>query len=78
MPLACSLSYAQRFEDSHSGAASLGEHGANGFYIDIGAGHPVYDNVSFAFYLRAGAASRSSRTRRSRARPRGAAARSSL
>lgn len=22
-----------------------------GFYIDIGAGHPVYDNVSFAFYL---------------------------
>ena len=25
---------------------------ARGFYIDIGAGHPVYDNVSFAFYLR--------------------------
>ena len=25
---------------------------ADGFYIDIGAGHPVYDNVSFAFYLR--------------------------
>jgi FkbM family methyltransferase len=25
---------------------------ACGFYIDIGAGHPVYDNVSFAFYLR--------------------------
>ena len=25
---------------------------ASGFYIDIGAGHPVYDNVSFAFYLR--------------------------
>ena len=24
----------------------------HGFYIDIGAGHPVYDNVSFAFYLR--------------------------
>ena len=24
----------------------------SGFYIDIGAGHPVYDNVSFAFYLR--------------------------
>src|SRR3954462_15976893 len=23
-----------------------------GFYIDIGAGHPVFDNVSFAFYLR--------------------------
>lgn len=25
---------------------------ASGFCIDIGAGHPVYDNVSFAFYLR--------------------------
>ncbi len=23
----------------------------NGFYVDIGGGHPVYDNVSFAFYL---------------------------
>jgi FkbM family methyltransferase len=23
----------------------------DGFYIDIGSGHPVYDNVSFAFYL---------------------------
>ena len=23
-----------------------------GFYIDIGSGHPVYDNVSFAFYLK--------------------------
>ena len=22
-----------------------------GFYIDIGSGHPVYDNMSFAFYL---------------------------
>ena len=22
-----------------------------GFYVDVGGGHPVYDNVSFAFYL---------------------------
>lgn len=43
------LSYAQRFEDFHLWRA-LGDI-ANGFYIDIGAGHPVYDNVSFAFYL---------------------------
>jgi len=25
---------------------------SDGFYIDIGSGHPVYDNMSFAFYLR--------------------------
>ena len=25
---------------------------AEGFYIDIGSGHPVYDNMSFAFYLK--------------------------
>ena len=24
----------------------------DGFYIDIGSGHPVYDNMSFAFYLK--------------------------
>ena len=24
----------------------------DGFYIDVGSGHPVYDNVSFAFYLK--------------------------
>ena len=43
------VSYAQRFEDLHL----LRCFGAQdrGFYIDIGAGHPVYDNVSFAFYL---------------------------
>jgi FkbM family methyltransferase len=28
------------------------EEQASGFYVDIGAGHPVYDNVSFTFYLR--------------------------
>ena len=43
------LSYAQRFEDFHLWRA-LGDI-ENGFYIDIGTGHPVYDNVSFAFYL---------------------------
>jgi FkbM family methyltransferase len=43
------LSYAQRFEDFHLWRA-LGDI-SNGFYVDIGAGHPVYDNVSFAFYL---------------------------
>jgi FkbM family methyltransferase len=44
------ISYAQRFEDLYLmrcfGARS------EGFYIDVGSGHPVYDNASFAFYLR--------------------------
>ncbi len=44
------LSYAQRYEDMHL-LRCFGAQ-ANGFYIDVGAGHPVYDNVSFAFYLR--------------------------
>ena len=43
------LSYAQRFEDFHLWRCFGGQ--TDGFYIDIGAGHPVYDNVSFAFYL---------------------------
>src|SRR5438045_7152882 len=43
------LSYAQRFEDFHLWRA-LGDV-QNGFYVDVGAGHPVYDNVSFLFYL---------------------------
>ena len=43
------ISYAQRYEDLHL-LRCFGER-ASGFYIDIGAGHPVYDNVSFAFYL---------------------------
>src|SRR4029077_11301260 len=43
------LSYAQRFEDFHLWRC-LGDI-PNGFYVDVGAGHPVYDNVSFAFYL---------------------------
>src|SRR5258707_14113453 len=44
------ISYAQRYEDMHL-LRALGEQ-AGGFYIDIGSGHPVYDNVSFVFYLR--------------------------
>jgi FkbM family methyltransferase len=44
------LSYAQRYEDIHL-LRCFGDQAA-GFYIDIGAGHPVYDNVPFAFYLR--------------------------
>jgi FkbM family methyltransferase len=43
------LSYAQRFEDFHLWRCFDGKE--TGCYIDIGAGHPVYDNVSFAFYL---------------------------
>lgn len=43
------LSYAQRFEDFHLWRCFGGQ--TNGFYIDVGAGHPVFDNVSFAFYL---------------------------
>jgi FkbM family methyltransferase len=43
------LSYAQRFEDFHLWRCFGDE--ANGFYVDIGGGHPVFDNVSFAFYL---------------------------
>jgi FkbM family methyltransferase len=43
------ISYAQRFEDMHL-LRAFGQ--TSGFYIDIGSGHPVYDNVSFAFYLR--------------------------
>ena len=44
------ISYAQRFEDLHL-LRCFGDR-AEGFYIDIGSGHPVYDNMSFAFYLR--------------------------
>ncbi|MGE3146165.1 MAG: FkbM family methyltransferase [Pseudorhodoplanes sp.] len=44
------LSYAQRFEDQYLLACFADR--PDGFYLDIGAGHPVFDNVSFAFYLR--------------------------
>ena len=42
------ISYAQNLEDYHLWQAFGPE--PKGFYIDIGAGHPVADNVSFAFY----------------------------
>ncbi|HEY6992873.1 MAG TPA: FkbM family methyltransferase [Xanthobacteraceae bacterium] len=44
------LSYAQRFEDIYL-MRCFGTR-SQGFYIDIGSGHPVYDNTSFAFYLK--------------------------
>ena len=43
------LSYAQRLEDYHLATAFGGQQ--SGFYVDIGAGHPVADNVSYWFYL---------------------------
>jgi FkbM family methyltransferase len=43
------LSYAQRLEDYHLSVA-FGDQ-RSGFYVDIGAGHPVADNVSYWFYL---------------------------
>lgn len=44
------LSYTQNLEDYHLWLAFAGK--TAGFYIDIGAGHPVADNVSFWFYER--------------------------
>ncbi len=43
------LSYAQNLEDYHLAQIFAGQ--KQGFYIDIGGGHPVADNVSFWFYL---------------------------
>ena len=43
------LSYAQNLEDYYLSIAFAGQ--ATGFYIDVGAGHPVADNVSCWFYL---------------------------
>ncbi|HEX2727520.1 MAG TPA: FkbM family methyltransferase [Beijerinckiaceae bacterium] len=43
------LSYAQNLEDYHLAQVFAGQR--DGFYIDVGAGHPVADNVSFWFYL---------------------------
>jgi FkbM family methyltransferase len=45
-----SLSYTQNLEDYHLSLAFAGQE--QGFYIDIGAGHPVADNVSMWFYER--------------------------
>ena len=44
------LSYTQNLEDYHLSLAFAGQ--ATGRYIDIGAGHPIADNVSFWFYER--------------------------
>jgi hypothetical protein len=44
------LSYAQNLEDHHLSLAFSGQ--PNGTYIDIGAGHPIADNVSFWFFER--------------------------
>jgi FkbM family methyltransferase len=43
------LFYAQNLEDYHLAQAFKDQ--ADGFYVDLGAGHPVADNVSFWFYL---------------------------
>jgi FkbM family methyltransferase len=43
------LSYAQNMEDIHLAAIFSGQSG--GFYIDVGGGHPVADNVSLMSYL---------------------------
>jgi FkbM family methyltransferase len=44
------LSYTQNLEDYHLSLAFAGQ--KTGRYIDIGAGHPIADNVSFWFYER--------------------------
>ncbi len=44
------LSYTQNLEDYHLSLAFAGQ--KTGTYIDVGAGHPVADNVSFWFYER--------------------------
>ena len=44
------LSYTQNLEDFHLSLAFAGQ--ATGTYIDVGAGHPIADNVSFWFYER--------------------------
>jgi FkbM family methyltransferase len=44
------LSYTQNLEDYHLSLAFAGQ--PTGFYIDVGGGHPVADNVTYWFYLR--------------------------
>jgi FkbM family methyltransferase len=44
------LSYTQNLEDYHLALAFAGQ--TTGTYVDIGAGHPIADNVSFWFYER--------------------------
>ncbi len=44
------LSYSQNLEDYHLSLAFAGQ--TTGTYVDVGAGHPIADNVSFWFYER--------------------------
>lgn len=44
------LSYAQNLEDWHLALAFSGQ--ATGTYVDVGAGHPIADNVTQFFYER--------------------------
>jgi len=44
------LSYTQNLEDYHLWLAFAGK--TTGTYVDVGAGHPIADNVSFWFYER--------------------------
>jgi FkbM family methyltransferase len=44
------ISYAQRFEDLY--LMRCFSERSDGFYIDVGSGHPVYDNASLLFYLK--------------------------
>jgi FkbM family methyltransferase len=44
------ISYAQNLEDFHLWLALGNE--ADGFYVDVGGGHPIADNVSLWFYER--------------------------
>lgn len=44
------LSYTQNLEDYHLALAFAGQ--ATGFYVDVGGGHPIADNVSMWFYER--------------------------
>ena len=44
------ISYAQRLEDYHLDLVFADR--KKGFYVDVGGGHPVADNVSFWFYLK--------------------------
>ena len=46
------LSYAQNLEDFHLWQALRNDKGEGGFYIDVGGGHPIADNVSLWFYER--------------------------
>ena len=49
-PKSMELSYAQNLEDHYLSLAFSGQ--PNRTYIDIGAGHPIADSVSFWFYER--------------------------